>query len=359
MILALAAMGAFQSAAAAYTLTPIFTYDTQAGECVTINDSSAVLCYTEDNGVSLDNPNRTFVWQDGKISYLPNPYPDATPVNGLKVAGMNNEGVVTGTMWEGAPPFQKRLGTFVWDSLKGMKMINVDGQIFTPYCLNDDGKIVGTLEPDLPAIQWYQVSTAVYDIKRDTFTPVTDMISRGRVEQPSAVNIKGEIVGNTTTFTSTSYAGFRMKAGQQPLELSTPAYPHDTWAGSKMFADSWVMSINANGWMAGAVFEKPQDKSHAEKIAAIWSPENSFYTSGDSLLSSINDNGVAVGTIYSPRGGALTATVWDREHGLRALQTLVPLDSPILNSATSINNKGEITAWCCDRKTWYLLKPVS
>ena len=354
MFLAAALMASLQTAAPAYTLTPIFTYDKNSTRCVAINDNSVVLCSTENAGVMDNGEDQTFLWQDGKIRYLPNP--DGTVLYGpshLIPTAMNNSEEVVGYEESGRGMLSQFLGGFAWDATNGLRTLSVDGKDFEPWCVNDRGLMAGNLiTPGVNA------TVGTYLEKSNTFTPIVNFDSNlDKLEISAAIDNSGTLVGSTMFMKN----GYRVRKDQEPEVLSTPLYFHDYYGDARSHADAAVNSINGKGWMVGEITRR-QDvngKAHFEHTGIIWSPENDYYLTGDAILNHINDSRVAVGTLYSQQGPPMSAMIWDSEHGLRPINYLLPLNSPILVDAPWINNKGEIVAYCANDKTWYLLRPVS
>ena len=113
---------------------------------------------------------------------------------------------------------------------------------------------------------------------------------------------------------------------------------------------------------------KTSGRPSQDRIGAVWSPDNTFTSLGSGHKAwDINDHGVVVGTqvISVERGHGhyqsvdAYAFVYDRANGLRLLNTLVPMGTPLLGKALAINNKGEILCRAeANEKDWYLLKPA-
>jgi uncharacterized membrane protein len=222
------------------------------------------------------------------------------------------------------------------------------------------------------------------------------------------INSRGEAVGTGSTADSSRRVAFLLRhdkvvllpggqgrangINENGVAVGQAILPDAKVAGPVLWKDGSLVdlkvccaglarSIDAQGLIAGDTYDKEGryhvflwDKVHRAQLPAV--PHEQFSTAlalnsrGDILLRAspgglflyaggklhpieipkgapraMNKDGVVVGS-YGPNPDAQRAFVWDKAHGLRDLNTLVPTDSGWkLEVATGINDRGEIVGW--------------
>jgi hypothetical protein len=300
------------------------------------------------------SPERAFLWTDGKLTPILSPKEENPEViASVAACALNNAGTVLVKVYRELTDHTDLGETdYRWDATRGMKELTVDDHSFMASSINNKGDILGVAGySDEPLLPWtFGVMTA-----KNGFVPYFPIDYNNQL-QPDVLNDNGEIVGVQNDAGGT-WTPFRILPGAtqlEPLLLPLPAGPEKTHGG--------VTAINKDGWTVGSVDLNPgQELSVQKAIAALWSPENTFYAIGAGYIAlDINDQRQVVGctrhTQVPPNHDSL-AYVYDSVNGIRYLDSLVPTGSPHLTRADAINNKGEIL--CESASGWLLLKPVS
>jgi len=336
-----------------YTVQTIFTHDVTGAECSKVNDNSQVLCYID----PLDRPMpfRGFIWENGQFTEIPAPQShDPNDRVSVVPSDVNNNGEVIGMIQGGSAIWNRYTYFFQWSKGYGMRQLKVDEKQFWPYSINNEDEILGfRLEDggmDTAGILKPSGFTELFPAQRD-WSPAYVLTDH---------DVVGGMQGNASTQESWSYV---LPSGSHDFtKLSLPPYvPNPDPARNPVAV---LTGINNAGWMVGDVNMNSMHSDWlANHLAAVWSPDNTFYSLGAGYeAKSINDKGVVVGAQMELMMGHFPrphrAFIYDSTHGMRFLDSMVPYGSPDLTDAVSINNKGEIVCHGPEND-WYLLTPTN
>lgn len=224
-------------------------------------------------------------------------------------AAINSRGDVVGT---GSAADYRRRAAFV---LRGKKVSILAGKQSRANDINDLGEIVG--QAILPG---GKVSAPV--LWKDGSLIDLQVCCAGSAR---IVNSQGLIAGDTYDKEG-RYHAFLWDASHGARMLSVPGEQYSS-----------VLALNARGQFllkvtpGGLFIGSGGKRSHLEILKAT--PR------------AMDDNGMIVGS-FGPNPEVQRAFVWDKEHGLRDLNTLIPAGSGWkLEVASSCNDKGEIVGW--------------
>jgi uncharacterized membrane protein len=266
-----------------------------------------------------------------------------------------------------------------------------------PLSISDSEWVAGTT---------YDQHAATWNAKAGLYR--IPLPSEFSLSEANRVNSRGETAGTASTADSSRRTAFALRhgrvlfltgeqarangideegtiAGQAILPGSKVARPVFWKNGSAVGLDiccaGVARSINEQGLIVGDTYDQAGryhafvwDATHGARLLAVPGEEYSsalalnssgeivvkatpgglFLYSGGKLEPldipkatprSINKDGTIVGS-FGPGPEAQRAFVWDKVHGMRDLNTLVPADSGwTLEVATGINDRGEIVGW--------------
>ncbi len=245
-----------------------------------------------------------------------------------------------------------------WNSKSGLYRIPLPAEFSFSECagINLHGEAVGTAstaDSSRRVAFWFRQNQVV--------------LLPGEQSRANAINDAGEIVGQSILPGSKTAAPVLWKKGSS-IDLKICC------AGS-------ARSINENSLIVGDTYDK-EGRYHAFLWSAVhgtqmlavpgeeYSSALALNSRGEILLKAtpgglflysgralhpvdipkatpraMNQNGIVVGS-FGPNPDAQRAFVWDKAHGMRDLNTLIPTESNWkLEVASSINEHGEIVGW--------------
>lgn len=321
-----ATLALLATAPAAYKVidTGIVTDPTAA--CMAMNDRGEIVGAISQQ----DGEPSGFYWKDGKITYVTPPGEEP-----VQLVDINNDGVAIGSTVRDSPESDE---VFLYTKQGGLKTVPVSH--FQPFAISNSGSVLGKRfddESDTWALGLWKSGSGFKPLVTGTNTLE---FWEGSLNDADQVVYDEQVA---------QLQAFRVSGAPTML----PSIP--SWRGGWAWTRS--AAINGQGWVCGSI-EAPRSLDLSPYSGAIWAPNGTLTQIGTRVrFRDINDGCVAVGsqrlTKQFPR-----AVVWDRTHGMRYLDDLVPEGSPKLASAAQIDKAGNILCSGVSengRIRWYLL----
>jgi len=282
----------------------------------------------------------TFFWSDGHVTRIE--IPDSSDFSGyVMTTGISDKGTIVGYLRNNL----KAQGPGIkWSTANGMSTLHVvesDADYLVEAIGAANENIVGVPDDrDLPFLG---------TLSNSNFTRRASIADIDLVSAPD-INCHDVIVGTTQDNDGVGRA-FRSEPGKPLVSLPVPpaSDPHE-W-------DSQAMAINDSGYVVGFTHNERRGKGWCE--GAIWSPKNEltrFHDSAEIKFLGINNQGLVVGR--KGAGSWPRAILFDSKSGLWDLNALVPVGTPVLREAYTINDRGTIACSAMDGHL-YLLRPIS
>lgn len=312
-----------------YILKDLGTLGGSSAQAHEINGTGQVVGYS----TTSVSQARAFLWQNGTMTNLGTLGGNASFANGINAFGH----VAGSSTVAGGGSAQRAV---LWD---GSAMINLTPDLAASggsagYAVNDARQVVGAISSSFPApFVW----------RDGVVTPLEDL--RGGGGYAYDINNTGQIVGAAYSTDVTPLGPMQHAVLWQTGVISDLGLlPGDH--------DSAAVAINSFGQIAGSSGRTDPESYESTYRPFVYSAGVMTpipISSSEAYASDINDSGVVVGTMRAG-GGLSKFHAWIYADGVVTnLNTLIPPAGLHLQTATAINNGGQITGVAIDAQGRY------
>jgi hypothetical protein len=278
------------------------------------------------------------------IPFLPNVHTAAIPAldnPDFDLKGFNDFGEIVGD--------SASFTTYKWQGSRGLTTLHLPGAISNAWGVNDQGTVaitvngnggppvfstVGTwdwfgnvrllraLSPNASCVAWGGINNAGVVAGACGGAGIPGLATLWtKFGNPDALHVGGGTTLVLGQAMAISDSGFVAVANTlDPLDLATGSVftPAKAVLPLSPAERAFPAAVNDSGWVAGAVF----DTTIEQKVAAVWTRNDSLHVLGIGQMHAISREGIAVGQVMDSTVLRIVPVIWTPANGLQRLPGL-------------------------------------
>lgn len=279
------------------------------------------------------------------IPFVPNVHTAAIPAlddPDLNLKGFNDFGEIVGDSGV--------FGAFKWQGSRGLTTLHLPSAVSTAWGVNDQGTVaitvlgnggppvfstVGTwdwygnvrllraLSPNASCVAWGGINNAGIVAGACGGAGIPGLATLWtKFGNPDALHVGGGatlVLGQAMAISDSGFVAVaNLLSELTDLETGSVFTPAKAVLPLSPPERAFLAAVNDSGWVAGAVF----DTTIQQKVAAVWTRNDSLHVLGRGQMHGISRDGIAVGEILASNTLIMIPVIWTPANGLQRLPGL-------------------------------------